>query len=95
MAKAHSNRRTLRAWLAALFRQPPAGFYRRPSVYLSGQQMEIEHFEKILLYEENKLCLQLARGRLTIYGDGLRICTLTTTRLTLRGRVLRTDFSDE
>ena len=56
--------------------------------------MEIEHFQKILFYDENKLCLQLARGQFTVYGDGLRICTLTATRLTVQGRFLRTDFSD-
>ena len=38
-------------WLAALFRQPPKGFYRTPAVYLSGGQMEIEHFRCILTYK--------------------------------------------
>lgn len=94
MGRARSRRRTLHSWLTGLFRQPPPGFYRMPSVYLSGRQMEIEHFQKILFYDENKLCLQLARGQFTVYGDGLRICTLTATRLTVQGRFLRTDFSD-
>ena len=93
MARTHS-RRSLRSWLAALFRQPPSGFYRQPSVYLTGSRMEIEYFQKILFYDETRLCLQLPRGRFTIYGDGLHICVLTATRLTLCGRVLRTDFSD-
>lgn len=94
MSRARSNRRTFRSWLKALFRQPPPGFYHRPAVYLSGDRMEIEHFQKILFYDENKLCLQLARGRFTVYGDALQICVLTATRLTLQGRFLRTDFSD-
>lgn len=95
MAKAHGRRRTFRSWLAGLFRQPPSGFYARPAVYLSGNRMEIEHFRNILSYDENKLCLQLARGRFTVYGDGLRILVLTATRLTVQGHFLRTDFSDD
>lgn len=94
MSQAHRRRRPLRSWLAALFRQPPPGFYCRPSVYLSGGQLEIEHFETILFYDEDRLCLQLAKGRFTVYGSGLRICTLTAARLTVRGTILRTDFSD-
>ena len=94
MSRTHSNRHPFRSWLAALFRQPPAGFYRRPSIYLSGDRMEIEHFQKILFYDENKLCLQMARGCFTVLGDHLQICVLTATRLTLQGQFLRTDFSD-
>lgn len=95
MAGTHSRRQTLRSWLAGLFRQPPPNFYSRPAVYLSGSRMEIEHFRQILFYDENRLCLQLARGRFTVYGDGLRILVLTATRLTVQGRFLRTDFSEE
>lgn len=82
-------------WMTALFRQPPQGFYHRPAIYLSGDVMEIEHFKKILLYDSSKLCLAFPHGRFTVYGDELRICTLTAHRITLRGRILRTDFSDD
>ena len=95
MPKKHSGRPHPRIWLAALFRQPPKGFYHTPAVYLSGNRMEIEHFRAVLLYDENRLCLQMPRGRFTVYGDGLKILTLTAHRLTLYGRFLRTDFSDE
>ena len=78
-----------------LFRQPPPGFYSRPAVYLSGDRMEIEHFCTVLFFDENRLCLRLAKGRFTVYGSGLRICTLTAARLTVQGQFLRTDFSDE
>lgn len=94
MSRTYKKRRTLRSWLASLFRQPPAGFYRRPAIYLSGDRMEIEHFQKILFYDETKLCLQIAQGRFTVYGDDLHICTLTAARLTMQGQFLRTDFSD-
>ena len=46
-------------------------------------------------YEEGKLCLELGCGTLTVYGDDLKIETLSARRLTLRGQILRTDFSKE
>ena len=95
MARAHHDRRTPGDWLRGLFRQPPPGFYSRPAVYLSGDRMEIEQFRRIRSYEEGKLCLELGRGTLTVYGDDLKIETLSARRLTLRGQILRTDFSKE
>ena len=90
MARAHHDRRTPGDWLRGLFRQPPPGFYSRPAVYLSGDRMEIEHFEAILAYDETRLRLQLPRGQLTIYGERLQIETLTARRITLRGCFVRT-----
>ena len=78
-----------------MFRQPPQNFYGRASFYLSGGRMEIEQFRRILSYEEGKLCLELGRGILTVYGDDLKIETLSARRLTLCGQILRTDFSKE
>lgn len=95
MAKKKSRHLSPAAWGRLLFRQPPAGLYGRPSVYLYGDQMEIEHFRRILTYDENKLCLELAHGRFTVYGDKMKICTLAAHRITLRGRFLRTDLSDK
>lgn len=80
-------------WLKLLFRQPPQDAYHQPSVYLSGGQMEIEHFRTILFYEEDKLSVQLPHGVFTVYGSGLCIDTLTAGRITLHGTFLRTDFS--
>ena len=71
-----------------MFRQPPGDFYGRASVYLSGRRMEIEQFRRIRSYE-------LGCGTLTVYGDDLKIETLSARRLTLRGQILRTDFSKE
>ena len=95
MARAHYDRRTPGDWLRGLFRQPPPGFYSRPAVYQSGDRMGIEHFCTVLLFDENKLGLRLAKGRFTVHGSGLRICTLTATRLTVQGQFLRTAFSAE
>ncbi len=57
--------------------------------------MEIERFRRIRCYGEGKLCLEVGHGLLTVYGDSLKIETLSTHRLTLRGQILRTDFSKE
>ena len=95
MARAHHDRRTPGDWLRGLFRQPPPGFYSRPAVYLSGDRMEIEHYEAILAYNETRLRLQLPRGQLTIYGERLQIETLTARRITLRGCFVRTDYTTE
>ncbi len=95
MSKQRKKRLTPQSWLKLLFRQPPAGMYRRPSVYISGTQMEIEHFKRIRTYDESKLCLELYDGRFTVYGDQMKILSLAAHRITLKGRFLRTDFSDD
>ena len=95
MARAHHDRRTPGGGCRNSPRSQSPGFYSRPAVYLSGDRMEIEHFFTVLFFDENKLCLRLAKGRFTVYGSGLRICTLTAARLTVQGQFLRTDFSDE
>ena len=80
-------------WFQRLFRQPPANFYGRTSVYLSGSILEIEHFRRIRSYDDGELCLELGKGLLTIYGSQLKITALSTQRITLRGEILRTEFS--
>ena len=93
MKQRKTGRLTLRSWLSRMLRQPPRGFYGRPSVYLSGNTLEIEHVRRIRTYEEDKLCLEFSGGMLTVYGDGMQIETLSAHRITLRGMFLRTDFS--
>ena len=68
-------------------------FYGRTSVYLSGSILEIEHFRRIRSYDDGELCLELGKGLLTIYGSQLKITALSTQRITLRGEILRTEFS--
>ena len=69
MARAHHDRRTPGDWLRGLFRQPPPGFYSRPAVYLSGDRMEIEHFCTVLFFDENRLCLRLAKRTAHLHPD--------------------------
>lgn len=94
MRKKQGGRLTPRRWAGLLLRQPPRGLYRQPAVYMCGDEMEIEHFRRILLYDEERLCVELRHGRFTVYGSGLKIRTLAAHRLTLRGNILRTDYSD-
>ena len=95
MSKQRKGRLTPRGWLRLLFGQPPPGVYPRRPRYQAGSQMEIEHFKTIRTYDENKLCLELYGGVFTVYGDGMQILSLTAHRITLRGRFVRTDFSDD
>lgn len=95
MSKKQSRRLSPRAWLGLIFRQPPRGLYQQPSIYLCGNAMEIEHFRRIVTYDETKLCVELRRGRFTVYGDELKIVTLAARRITLKGKFLRTDWADE
>ena len=60
-----------------------------------GKKTKAKQFRRIRSYEEGKLCLELGRGILTVYGDDLKIETLSARRLTLCGQILRTDFSKE
>lgn len=62
---------------------------------VTDESLEIEHFKTIRTYDENKLCLELYGGVFTVYGDGMQILSLTAHRITLRGRFVRTDFSDD
>ena len=94
MGRKRKQKCSPRGWFRRLFRQPPQN-YGRASFYLSGGRMEIEQFRRIRSYEEGKLCLELGRGILTVYGDDLKIETLSARRLTLCGQILRTDFSKE
>lgn len=87
---AHPGRLAARAVPTAAARvlQPPC---RIPERRPDGDR----DFCTVLFFDENRLCLRLAKGRFTVYGSGLRICTLTAARLTVQGQFLRTDFSDE
>ena len=96
MAKKRS-RRTKRPsfsdWVRRLFRQPPRNFYGRASIYLCGNTLEIAQFRRIRFYGDDKLCLDIEHGMLTVYGDRLCILMLSAHRLILRGEILRTEFS--
>lgn len=94
VSKQRNRRLTPQSWLRLLFSQPPAGMYRQPAVYMTGAMMEIEHFRRILTYDGSKLSLELYGGTFTVYGDGMQILSLAAHRITLRGRFVRTDFSD-
>jgi len=90
----HSDRLTPRKWAKLMLRQPPRELYGQPAVYLSGSVMEIEHFKRIVFYNEDKLCVEMRGGRFTVYGSELKIRTLTAHRITLCGKFLRTDWAD-
>ena len=85
MSKQHKRKLTPQSWFKLLFRQPPAGMYRRPSVYMTGTQMEIEHFRRIRTYDQNKLCLELYGGTFTVMVIKCRFYPWPPTGLPCRG----------
>lgn len=93
MKKKQAGRLSPQEWFRRMFRPPGKGFYGRPSVYRCGNRMEIEQFRRILLYDEQKLCLEFRQGCFTVYGDQMQIETLAAHRITLRGTFFRTEFS--
>ena len=52
MARKHRQHSSPAGWFRCLFRQPPANFYGRTSVYLSGSILEIEHSQRVTLRGE-------------------------------------------
>lgn len=82
-------------WVKSLFAQPAAVFYQKPSVYLSGNELELQNFRAVVDYNEAYLLVDLGRERLRITGDALVILSLEKGRLVLSGRVLSIVFSDE
>jgi len=57
--------------------------------------MEIEHFRKILDFDEDRVRLVLGKGSVTITGDGLTIASLEKGRILLRGQFCKVEFSYE
>ena len=82
-----------RGGVGHLFAQPPSNLYGKTSVYLCGNEIEVENFRELLLYQEGKILFRLSRGVLTITGDRLEIRALEQHRIRLRGTVLCTEFS--
>ncbi len=84
-----------RQWAKQLFEQPTQALYQKPSVYMSGDELELQNFRTVVDYNENYLLLDLGRGRLRITGDALVILALEKARLVLRGQILSITFSEE
>lgn len=86
---------TPKQWAKQLFAQPSEALYQKPSMYLSGDELELQNFRSLVDYNENYLLLDLGRTRLRITGDALAILALEPARLVMRGQILSISFSEE
>lgn len=73
--------------------QLPTGFYRKEALYWSGNAMELENFKKVILLEQDKLCVETSRGYITVTGDELTVTAMEKNRVLLHGRFLQVSFS--
>lgn len=73
--------------------QIPRYFYQREALYWSGDAMELEHFRRVVLLEENKLCVETGRGTVTVTGTGLTVEALERDRILLKGQFQQVTFS--
>ena len=61
-----------------------------------GEEMRYDRIPSCVYLEPEIACIGLTEAQAREkYGDGLKIVTLTASRLTLRGRFVRTDFADD
>ena len=71
----------------------PDGFYRGESLYWSGHTMELANFRRVVLLSEEALCVETARGCVTVKGMGLTVSALEPRRLLVQGDFLQVLFS--
>ncbi len=81
-------------WAKQLFVQPTQAFYEKPSVYLSAGELEIQNFRAIVAYSEQGLVVDFHKGQIEVTGDGLVIRALEKGRVSVRGLILKIEFSD-
>ncbi len=82
-------------WAKKLIEQPAAALYQRPSVYMSGDEIEVQNFRAVVDYNQAYLIIDLGRELMRITGDALVIVSMEKGRVVVRGRVLGISFSDE
>ncbi|HJD21691.1 MAG TPA: sporulation protein [Candidatus Gemmiger faecigallinarum] len=77
----------------SLFRQPDAGFYRLPELEIRGGYILTDGCRRVLDFAPERLCLDMGRFVITLYGAGLRIESFAGRRLSVAGQVTRIDFT--
>lgn len=76
-----------------LFAQPSENFYSRPELHiLCGGGMQIEGCGSIAALEPGFVQVRAGRWRLSLYGEALRIDSLSGHRLLLSGTLTRVEL---
>ncbi len=89
-------RKPMHRWYARdLFAQPAQDFYRLPELELRGGCVVTDGCRKVLDFTPQKLCLDMGRLIVTLYGEELRIESLNGKRLVVAGRISRMEFTNK
>ena len=81
-------------YLRRLTGQPPKNFYRQTALHIQGDGLvEVEGCKDILLYDEERIVLDMGGWRVSFSGDGLILCGVGGRLVTLKGRLLAAEFS--
>lgn len=78
---------------AALFRAPSPGFYHLPDLTVRGGRVATDGCRRVLDFTPCKICLDVGQTLVTLYGEELRIESLTGRRLVAAGQIARIEFS--
>lgn len=78
---------------ADLFRAPAPDFYRLPDLTIRGGRVATDGCRRVLDFTPEKICLDLGRTLVTLYGEELRIESLAGYRLVAAGQIAKIEFS--
>ena len=90
-----SKRRTPAPTLHDLLRQPDADFYRLPDLEIRSGRIVTDGCRRVLDFTPRTICLDLGEGIVTLYGQELRIESLSGKRLVAAGRVHRIELKNK
>lgn len=81
--------------VGSLFAQPQAGFYQLPELELRGGTVLTDGCRRILVLQPEKVCLDMGRSIVTLYGAELQVESYAGKRLTLCGKIRGIELSDK
>ena len=81
-------------YLKGLLGQPAKDFYRQAALHIqSGGLVEVEGCKDILLYDEQRVVLDMGGWQVSFYGDEVTLCGVGGRLVSLKGRLVRMEFS--
>lgn len=79
----------------SLLAQPPRQFYFLPELEIRGGLIITDGCRRVLDFTPQTICLDLGEGIVTLYGQELRIESLSGKRLVAAGRVHRIELKNK
>lgn len=91
--QAVQHRRPPQSTLPTLFGQPEKDFYRLPELTIRGGCLLTDGCRRVLDFSPERLCLDMGRTVITLYGTDLRIESFVGRRLSVAGQISRMEFA--